>query len=600
MAGQRQQTTNQQTDAAAQTLFAEAVRQHQGRNLAGAEALYRQVLQEMPDHADALHLLGVIAHQTQRSAEAVALISRAITLRPVLAPYHGNLGLALQGLGRRDEAEASFRRSLALLPDYAIAHNNLALVLRDQGKWNEAAASFRTAIAHKPDYLDAHLNLGLLLKEAGRWAEAETCLRRVVALRPGFAEAHDVLGVLLREQGRLPEAETCFREALRLRPDFPHALSNLGAVLQEQGRSGEAIDCYHQATALAPAFPQAHHNLGNALLDTGQVDAAIDRFRHALSLDPGNASIHANLANALLAQGRLTEGWQEYEWRWQIADMAAGRRPFTEPQWRGEDAAGKTLLIHAEQGLGDTLQFCRYAPLAAARGLRVVLEVQAPLRRLLASLPGVTQIVTQGETLPPFDLHCPMLSLPLAFGTTLETIPAATPYLAADPVQDAHWRGRLAALPGPGLRVGVVWAGNPRLHAPRAAAVNRRRSLDPALLSPLLAVPGAHFISLQKDIPATPPLTDWMTEVTDMADTAALIAGLDLVISVDTSVVHLAGALGTPVWMLDRSDPCWRWLRGREDSPWYPGLRLFRQTARGEWGPVITRVAAELTQLAGV
>lgn len=271
------------------------------------------------------------------------------------------------------------------------------------------------------------------------------------------------------------------------------------------------------------------------------------------------------------------------------------------PQWRGEAAAGRTLLIHAEQGLGDTLQFCRYAPLAAERGLRIVLEVQKPLVRLLRSLPGIDRVVAQGEALPAFDLHCPMLSLPLALGTTLETIPGRTPYLHADGSGTADWRRRLDATTRPGLRIGVLWAGNAHSLTPRLALLDRRRSIAPARLAPVFDVPGVQFFGLQKDGPAAPdgfPLTDVMREMQDFADTAALVGTLDLVIAVDSAVAHLAGALGRPVWLLDRFDPCWRWPLGRTDSPWYPGLRIFRQAVPGDWDPVVAQVADELRSMA--
>jgi hypothetical protein len=273
--------------------------------------------------------------------------------------------------------------------------------------------------------------------------------------------------------------------------------------------------------------------------------------------------------------------------------MAAYRRGFSQKQWRGEPAAGRTLLIHAEQGFGDTLQFLRYVPMAAARGLRVVLEVPAPLARLAATLPGVTKLVVQGEKLPDFDLHVPMLSLPLAFDTVLETIPAATPYISVTPAEAARWRHKIA---GSGLKVGLVWAGNARRENPSLAAVDRRRSLHPVALLPLFEVPGAKFVSLQKDGPAGLPLLDYMSEIQDFSDTAALIAGLDLVIAADTAVAHLAGALGKEVWLLNRYDACWRWLRGRADSPWYPSMRLYTQPEAGDWDTVITQVAADLAR----
>jgi hypothetical protein len=325
-------------------------------------------------------------------------------------------------------------------------------------------------------------------------------------------------------------------------------------------------------------------------------------FREALRLQPDQADAHANRGMALLLAGQFEEGWREFEWRWKTAFMATRARNFAAPLWNGEAIGDRVLLLHAEQGLGDTLQFCRYAPLITG-GARVVLEVQASLVRLLSRLPGVAQIVARGESLPPFDLHCPLLSLPRAFGTTLETIPAATPYLAADPAEATLWRKRLASLPG--LRVGLVWAGGPRTPVPKLIAIDMRRSLTLKTLAPLAEVSGVSFVSLQKSSPAAqaanpPPgmaLADFSVELHDFAATAALIEALDLVISVDTSVVHLAGALGKPVWLLNRFDNCWRWMLKREDSPWYPTLRQFRQPSAGDWSSVISAVKDALQHL---
>jgi len=296
---------------------------------------------------------------------------------------------------------------------------------------------------------------------------------------------------------------------------------------------------------------------------------------------------------ALLALGDMAEGWHEHEWRWKTPQMIDAIRNFSRPQWRGEAAADRTLLIHAEQGFGDTIQFCRYAPLAAARGFRVVMEVPKQLARLLQCLPGVNLIIGTGEPLPSFDVHSPMMSLPWAMGTTKATIPDASPYLRADIAAVENWRRRLATMVGHGPRIGLVWAGNPRKDKPALVAIDKRRSITLERLAPLFEIYGLHFFSLQKDEPGecgTFPLINLMAEIGDFADTAALIVNLDLVISVDTAVAHLAGALGKPVWLLNRFDSDWRWLLGRRDSPWYPTLRLFHQPRPGDWDSVIAEI----------
>ena len=433
--------------------------------------------------------------------------------------------------------------------------------------------------------------------QAGRLDEAERLFRQVLAVNPRHADSLHLLGVIAYQTGRHDLAVDMIRKAIAINPREASLQSNMGNLLLQQGRLDEAVACYRRAIELKPDFSEGLNNLGNALRAQKQLDDAVDSYRRALKLRPDDPEVHYNLATALLARGDMPAGWEEHEWRWKMPQLAPSRRHFAQPQWRGEPAEGKTLLIHAEQGFGDTLHFCRYAPLAAAQGLQVILDLPRPLVRLLGSLSGVDQIVASGEALPAFDLHCPMMSLPLALNTTIDTIPADVPYLRPDAAQVRFWQERLGALQNQGRRIGVAWAGNPRPHILAAAAIGRRRSIAPDRLAPLFELPDLHFFSLQKDGPAAPadfPLTDFMAEMGDFADTAALIANLDLIISVDTSVVHLAAALGKPVWLLDRFDPCWRWLVGRRDSPWYPGLRLYRQPKPGDWNSVVAEVARDL------
>ncbi|HTX48875.1 MAG TPA: tetratricopeptide repeat protein, partial [Caulobacteraceae bacterium] len=383
--------------------------------------------------------------------------------------------------------------------------------------------------------------------------------------QPNNYGLHYNLGILLEELGRPVEAEASFRAALHQQPASFEAIVGLAVVLRHLGRVAEAEAC-----------------LGEAL-----------------SLRPNDAEAHLNLACTLLLAGRLAEGWEHFEWRWKTRLSARARDPST--LWTGEPIRGRTILLHGEQGFGDTLQFCRYAPLVAANGATVVLEVPRPLVRLMSRLPGVAEVVAHGDPSPPFELHCPMMSLPLVTGTTLETIPGAS-YLVAEPMLAAEWRERLGALAG--LKVGLVWAGG-RREDPNLAALDARRSITLEMLAPLRAVRGASFVSLQKGDPAAQAasqprgvaLHDFTAELEDFADTAALIDGLDLVISVDTSVAHLAGGLGKPVWLLNRFDTDWRWLLNRDDSPWYPSLRQFRQPSPGEWNPVVDAVRDALERL---
>ena len=435
------------------------------------------------------------------------------------------------------------------------------------------------------------------LYQAGRLDEAEQLFRQVLTISPRHADSLHLLGALAYQTGRHDLAVELIGKAISINSTEASMHSNLGNMHTHLGRLDEAVACYRRAIDLRPNFSEALNNLGNALKARKQFDEAIARYRAAIEIRPDDPELHYNLGMALLASGDLAAGWPEHEWRWKTRQLRPGRRDFTHPQWRGEPAAGRTLLIHAEQGYGDTIQFCRYARLAAASGLRVILEAPAPLVRLLQGLPGIDQVVAHGDPLPTFDLHCPMLSLPPALEPTLATIPGDVPYLRADPIQVEAWRTRFAALGEQGPRIGLVWNGNPRVALLSAAALGRWRSFSPDRLAPLFEQPGRHFVSLQKDGPAAPaqfPLTDFVTEMEDFADTAALIANLDLIISIDTSVAHLAAALGKPVWLLACFDPCWRWLAGRRDSPWYPGMRLYRQPRPGDWDAVLVEVARDL------
>jgi hypothetical protein len=379
---------------------------------------------------------------------------------------------------------------------------------------------------------------------------------------------------------------------------------NVALAEHSQGRLDAAETDYRAALAGGADQVAVNSNLSVLLREMRRLPEAETHARAALSLAPDHPAARVNLALALLLNGRWTEAWPEYEARWQTGELAEERRDFPQPQWSGERSIdGSVILLHAEQGLGDTLQFCRYAPLAAAGGARVVLEVQPSLVRLLSTLEGVERVLAKGDGLPAFDWHCPLMSLPRAFGTTPDTVPCAQSYLTADPELSAMWEAKLAALPGP--RVGLAWAGSARAWMPHAVAIDHRRSARLADMAPLAEVAGCSFVSLQLGPPAaqlrTPPpglvVHDFTDRLHDFAETAALVANLDLVITVDTSMVHLAGALGRPVWLLNRYDTCWRWLLERDDSPWYPSLRQFRQPGREDWSSVMRRVQAALTTL---
>jgi tetratricopeptide (TPR) repeat protein len=602
---------------------------HQAGQLAEAETAYRAALAADPALADALHLLGIVALQRGRSAEALGLIDRAVALQPGNAAFFTNRGLVLGNLGRTAEALDSYDRALALQPGVPEAHSNRGNALRDLGRMEEALGSYGEAARLRPAYPEAWANQASVLVDLGRPAEALAACDRALALRPAFPEVLANRAAILSRLGRPEEALAACDRALALAPENGEAWGNRAAALLDLGRPAEALAACDRALALRPddaklladrsamlwrldrpedalatadaALARAPDNVdawchrGLALVGLNRIAEARDSYARGLALRPADPDIRFSQAWADLLAGNLAAAWPDYEARWRLKRFASPPRDFAQPRWRGEALDGRTILLHAEQGLGDTIQFCRYAPLVARHGGRVVLEVQAPLEPLLAGLPGVTQIVRRGDPLPPFDLHCPLLSLPLAFGTTLATIPPPVADLRADAGRMARWAPRFAGLAG--RRAGLVWAGN------TSARADIGRPLRLATVRPLLDC-GASVVALQHDVPEadradladTPGLANLGGDFADFADTAAVIAQLDLVIAVDTSVAHLSGALGKPTWIMLRTAPDWRWLLDRDDSPWYPSVRLFRQSARGDWDGVVAKVAAALAE----
>ena len=472
---------------------------------------------------------------------------------------------------------------------------DLGCTLFEHGEMEAAIEAYQRSLALAPNNPGTCYNLGNALLSAHRPLEAVD--QFVICLRedPSFGPAYVNLAESLRRLGLLDDAKWAAESGLACLPDVPEAQAALGNVLHDRAEYAAAAELYRQVLAGYPHHAGVLSNLGATLHATGRLTEALALHDRAVQLAPGVADFRFGLATTLLAAGAYGRGWVEYEWRWHRQQM---RPRGLGPPWRGEDIAGRTILLHSEQGLGDTLQFVRYAPLVAARGARVVLEVPKPLVRLLRRMPGVAEVVQRGEPLPPFDTHCPLLSLPLAFDTRLETVPAQVPYLQADPASTQAWGARL---PRDGLRVGLVWAGSPHHDDAGAQLINRRRSMPVADLAALNGIAGVQFVSLQLDTDGCSPerlqCVDLMGEVEDLADTAALVQNLDLVIAVDTAVAHLAGAVGTPVWLLSRYDGCWRWLHGRDDSPWYPTMRIYRQERPHDWTTVMAHVARDLALL---
>jgi tetratricopeptide (TPR) repeat protein len=474
--------------------------------------------------------------------------------------------------------------------------------LQEAGRIAEAEQVFVALLRSDPRDFYALHQLGLICCGRNQFAEAVLLLATAVELRPGAAEALCNLGLALRGLKRHEEAVEACDAALAIDPNHAAAHHNRGNALADLDRHEEAAAAHARAVALGPDSAESLYGLGNALRELRRHDEALATYRRALELAPGRTDIRFNIALTQLLTGALREGFAGYDHRFDKPEFAELRGRFATPAWRGDEpVAGRTVLLHPEQGMGDVIQCVRYAPLLAAQGARVIAAVTAPLQPLLAGMPGIEAVVWDRSAPPAHDLHCPYLSLPRAFGTTLETIPATVPYLAAPADRARAWETRLAALPLPRPRVGLVWAGNPGF------ANDRHRSIPLSTLAPLLATAGVQFVSLQRDLregdetalQRLPNLVQLGEELRDFADTAAVIASLDLVISVDTAVAHLAGALGKPVWILLPRSPDWRWMLDREDSPWYPTARLFRQPRTGDWSSVVVRLGDALAAFAG-
>ena len=550
-----------------------------------------------PDYTEAHYNRGCILQELKRSEEALESFSRAIALRPDYAEAHYNCGLALMTRKRHTDALASYDRAIAIRPDYTEAWNNRGNVLKELQRYADALECFNRAIALQPGYADAWYNRGNVLKELKLLEEAVESFARAASLRPGYTEAYNNCGNVLKELGRLEDALLSYDQAVDSQPDDAEAYNNRGNVLKEIGLFDAAQESYNRAIAFRPDYAEAYSNRGLLFQALGRLDDAIEDYNRAIACPSDYLDACWNKSLALLLAGNFAEGWPLYEWRWKLGSAASFTRDFRVPLWRGDEPlAGKTILLHSEQGWGDVIQFCRYARLVAELGARVILEVGQPLAFLLKNLEGVSEIIVRGSALPPFDCHCPLMSLPLAFHTTLDTIPKAPRYLETDKGTLKQWAIRLGEKGKP--RIGLAWAGR----TTHANDRNRSVTLD-ALLSHLPG--GFQYVSLQKEVCGSDQDTlqtgseilHFGGEIVDFSDTAALCEHMDLVISVDTSVAHLAGALGKNVWVLLPFAPDFRWLLDRDDSPWYPSARLYRQDRPGNWTGVFQRVERELQNL---
>ncbi|WP_322056674.1 tetratricopeptide repeat protein [Paraburkholderia sp. J63] len=643
-------------------VFVRAYAAHRDGRLDDAERDYCATLAADPVHVDALHMLGVLRHQRGQHAEAADLVRRAVDLRPDDAALQLNLGNALKALGHLEGAIERFRNALTLAPTFPLAHYNLGNAYAAIGRHEDAMYAFGHAVRLQPGDASSHNNLGNALHALGRHAEAAEAFRRALKIRPGHAGAHNNLGMALNALGDSAGAVEHFQKALRFQPRFVAAHFNLANTLDATGYHAHAVAGFEAALALQPQFPPALFGLGNALAALGRHEEALGHYERAIGLDPkfalawlalgtaqhalgrhaaalrafdeavrvrpDLAAAHLNRALVLLTLGDFRRGLPAYEWRLdpaarenacgaagiahalRAADVTMAAAPSAQipanlaavPRWRGEPLAGRTLLIHAEQGFGDTLQFVRFVPNVVAlahSGARIVLEVQAPLVPLIAPAAHVARItlIEQGAPRPAVDLHCPLLSLPLALGTTFDTVPAPMPYLAAPAAYLRKWRGSLGGQAK--RKIGLAWSGRIQKH--------ENRSLPLAALEPLFALEGIDWIVLQPHLseaehaaldahPRARTIHRLDGKLEDFADTAAVIERLDAVVSIDTSIAHLAGALGAKLWLMLPFAADWRWFADTDTSPWYPRARLVRQARPGAWDEVVARVAAALRE----
>jgi tetratricopeptide (TPR) repeat protein len=564
-----------------------------GRNDAALSNTDR-ALSLWPDFVEALINRGIALYELKRFDDALADYDRAIALRPDSADTLVNRGNALGKLQRHVEALASYDDALKLQPAHVNALVRRAATLHDLRRHDEALKSYDRALALRPEHAEVLVNRGVTLHELKQPTEALNSYDRALVVEPNNVDALTNRGVALHDLGRYGEALASQDRALAVQPGHAAALSNRGLSLHKLGRLDEAVASYDRALAVRPQYADALVNRGVTLHGLRRFDEALASYDRAIAVRPDHADAHFFGSLSRLLTGDFGRGWIEYEWRRKGASTGPSRRDFPQPLWLGgNEIADKTILLHSEQGFGDTIQFCRYVPLVAACGARVILEVEEPLQGLLAGLAGIARVVVKGNPLPAFDLQCPLLSLPLAFTTQLETIPSATPYLRAPDQALLKWGARLPIKRRP--RIGIAWAGNAK------HIRDRERSIGLGDLLPLLDV-DATFVSLQKEVRAADTATlreradiiHFGHELAGFSDTAALMSHLDLVISIDTAIAHLAGALGKPVWILLTHVPDWRWLLDRNDSPWYPTARLFRQSDAREWNSVIARVRDEL------
>ena len=611
-----------------------AVRYHNSGDFGYAVELYSQILEASPNHPEAMHLLGVLGSQFGQHEEAVSLISQAIENSPNQPVYHCNLGNVLQAQGKFEEAKQSFQKCLSIDPNMAEAHYNLGCVFEQQDQIEDAIQAYNEAIVANPQHVgayinlgntlqgkskfeeaiqvyqqaigvdhtvaEAHYNLGCVFEQQDQISDAVEAYQNAIARKPDYIEALNNLGNIHRVLGDLTEANQAYQQVLSINPDVGETLYNLGVIEQKQGQMGKAVEYYQRAVQAGVSFTKAHLNLGYLFKERRELNEAVQIYRHALDIDSSDPEVHMGLASVLLLRGDFEEGWEEYEWRWELESLLPFKRNLIQPFWDGSPLDGKIILLYAEQGFGDAIQFIRYVDLIDNSSTSIIVECQPELVTLFEAMDSINQVIPRGETLPDYDVHAPLLSLPRLLNTDLDTIPNQVPYLSPSILETT-------ILDDPSkLKVGIVWATDSESEVENwLMFASASRSIELLDFAALFDFEACQFYSLQFDSARTDIIIyDLEDKIIDLGgsfdnfdDTRAAIMQLDLVISVDTAVAHLAGALGKPVWTLLPTVADWRWLCDRFDSPWYPTMKLFRQEETGNWDTVIQNVGIELTQL---
>ncbi len=625
-------------------LLQKAIKHHEAGELSLAKPLYNTILEKYPENFETLFLLGTLSLETGELDKAASLLESAVSIRPDHVESQNNLGIVLLTQQKFNEAKKSFEQAVHYKPEYFDAHFNLGVTQYHLGNFNEAVESYKATIKHKPAHGKAYYNMGVIFHEQGRldnaltcytravslqpdyvlainnlgdvfqklekYTEATACFNRAISIQPDFAESHYNLGITYHSAGDKDKAISSYKNAIKYRPDYVEAHYNLGNLYSEEWRLGEAANCYRHAIKLRPDYVEAHNNLGEILQKQGKLDESIASYTMAFECKPDYIEARFHRSIALLLKGDFENGWKEYEHRLSIKKY--NKRLFEQPIWDGADLKDKIILVHAEQGFGDTFHFLRLLPMVKSKGGHVIFECQPGLAHLLERCNGFDEIVEKSSDEvdgSESDVFAPLMSLPHILGITLENIPVNFPYIWADPELIAKWRDKLNVLcdnkmsgNSKPFKIGLVWGGKPE------RKYDKVRSCPLSLFEPLGKIENTTIFSLQKGDAAKQigELDDSFTiidlgkelDITDkFADTAAVIESLDLVISVDSAVAHLAGALGKPVWTIIPYAHDWRWLTNRNDSPWYPNMRLFRQTKLLDWKSVIDNVAVELDKL---